>query len=334
MSWQPSSDATVAQLRGALLHRARTWFDDRSILEVDVPALHTGTAPDPNIHSIRGAMHDNTDLYLQTSPESVMKRLLASDYPDIYAICKAFRQGEAGRSHQPEFTIVEWYRRGFGLDEIISDTVDFISALLDRPDLADPDVYEYGQAFRDSLGLDPLTAFADELVDAVGADDALRNSVGNDRDAWLDLLLSTRVAPGFATDRLTVVRHYPASQAALSRLCPGDRNVADRFEVFYGASELANGYVELTDSAEQRKRMTADLDRRRVARQPQVSVDEHLLEALEQGLPECAGVALGFERLLMIAARKDDIRDVVTFAYEENPIARLAAAQAKLSGVV
>ena len=130
MNWQPSSDATVARLRGALLRRARDWFDDRSVLEVDVPALHTCTATDPNIHSIRIAMDDGSERYLQTSPESFMKRLLASGYPDLYAICKAFRRGEAGRLHQPEFTIVEWYRHGFGLDAIISDTVDFISTLL------------------------------------------------------------------------------------------------------------------------------------------------------------------------------------------------------------
>lgn len=317
MNWQPSSDPTVARLRGELLRRARTWFDDRSVLEVDVPALHTSTATDPNIRSIGVRTDNGTERYLQTSPESFMKRLLAAGYPDIYAICKAFRQGEAGRSHQPEFTIVEWYRRGFGLDAIITDTASFISTVLDRPGLASSDVCEYKQVFRDALGLDPLTAYTDELADAAGADDALRKSVGNDRDAWLDLLLSTRVAPGFATDKLTVIRHYPASQAALSRLCPGDRNVADRFEVFCGASELANGYVELTDPVEQRSRMTADLDRRRLARQPQVPVDEYLLGALEHGLPECAGVALGFERLLMIAAESNDIRDVVTFAFEE-----------------
>ena len=158
MNWQPSSDATVAQLRGELLRRARTWFDDRSVLEVDVPALHGCTATDPNIRSMSAKTDDADERYLQTSPESFMKRLLAAGYPDIYAICKAFRQGEAGRSHQPEFTIVEWYRRGFGLDAMISDTVEFIAALLDRPDLAGPDVYDYAKAFRNSLGLDTLSA--------------------------------------------------------------------------------------------------------------------------------------------------------------------------------
>ena len=317
MSWQPSSDTTLAQLRCELLRRARDYFDDRSILEVDVPALHASTATDPNIRSMVVRMDHTVEHYLQTSPESFMKRMLAAGYPDIFAICKAFRLGESGRSHQPEFTIVEWYRRDFGLDAIISDTVDFICALLDRPELSSPDVYEYTQVFRDRCGLDPLTAYTDELADAAGADDALRDSLGSDRNAWLDLLLSTRVAPGFATEKLTVVRHFPANQAALARLCPDDRNVADRFEVFFGNLELANGYVELTDPIEQRNRMTADLDRRRVTRRPGVPVDKYLLGALEYGLPECAGVALGFERLLMIASGKDDIRDVVTFAYED-----------------
>ena len=283
-----------------------------------MPALHASTATDPNIRSMVVRMDDSLERYLQTSPESFMKRMLAAGFPDIFAICKAFRQGESGRSHQPEFTIVEWYRRNFGLDAIISDTVDFICALLDRPELSSPDVYEYTQVFRDRCGLDPLTAYTDELADAAGADDALRDSLGSDRNAWLDLLLSTRVAPGFAAEKLTVVRHFPANQAALARICPDDRNVADRFEVFFGNLELANGYVELTDPIQQRNRMTADLDRRRVTRQPGVPVDERLLGALEHGLPECSGVALGLERLLMIAADKDDIRDVVTFAYEEN----------------
>ena len=164
-----------------------------------------------------------------------------------------------------------------------------------------------------------MSASVDELASAAAADAPLRESVGDDRDAWLDLLLSTRVAPGFDADTLTVVRHYPASQAALSRISPGDSNVAERFEVFYGSTELANGYVELTDATEQKRRILADLDRHKLADRPGVPVDEPLLSALENGLPECAGVAMGFERLLMIAAGKQDIRHVVTFAFDEDP---------------
>ena len=144
----------------------------------------------------------------------------------------------------------------------------------------------------------------------------LRKSLGSDREAWLDLLLATRLAPGFDAGRITVLRHFPASQAALARACPADDRLADRFEVFFGGMELANGFVELRDAAEQRRRMLADLEKRRARAREPLPVDEPLLAALESGLPECAGVAVGFERLLMIAAGADDIRDVLTFAFE------------------
>ncbi len=319
MSWCPSSGADVAQLRAAMLQRCRNYFEACGILEVDVPALNRYTASDPNIGSLRLIDDDGGDRFLQTSPESFMKRLLAGGYPDIYSICKAFREGEAGARHQAEFTMIEWYRRGFDLDAIIDDTVRLIAAVLGRPELEHAAVTDYGDAFESALGLNPLTAFVDELAHAADADSSLRTSVGNDRDAWLDLLLSIRVATQFDPDALTVVRYYPASQAALARICPDNPSLAERFEVFYGSMELANGYVELTDADEQRRRFVADLDRRKLGNRPGVPVDEPLIGALEHGLPECAGVALGFERLLMIAAGKQDIRDVVTFTLDEGP---------------
>ena len=300
-----------------MLGRAREYFADSGLLEVDTPAIARHAATDPSIDSPQVVCHDGGERFLQTSPESFMKRLLADGYPDIYSICKAFRDGEAGRLHQPEFTIIEWYRHGYGLDQIIDDTVSLIASVLDYDSMDDPRIYEYATAFEELAGVNPLTAFVAELADAADADDSLREQIGQDRLAWLDLLLCTKVASRFDSGHLTVIRHYPANQAALARLCPGDKNVADRFEVFYGPIELANGYVELTDAHEQRRRMEVDLDRRRVTRRSQVPVDEALLGALLSGLPDCAGVAVGFERLLMIAAGKSDIRDVVTFAYEE-----------------
>ena len=299
-----------------MLGRARAFFADRGLLEVDTPAINRYAASDPYIDGQRVMTRDGGERFLQTSPESFMKRLLADGYPDIYSICKAFREGESGKMHRPEFTIVEWYRHGFALDEMIDDTVTFIATVLGLPDLSDPEVYEYATAFEEFAGINPMTAFTDELADAADADAALRESLGQQRIAWLDLLLGTRVATGFQAGKLTVIRHYPANQAALARLCPDNANVADRFEVFYGSIELANGYVELTDAEEQRQRIESDLDRRRVSKRPQVPVDEALLAALSHGLPECAGVAVGFERLLMIAADKTDIRDVVTFAHD------------------
>ena len=163
-------------------------------------------------------------------------------------------------------------------------------------------------------GLDPATCTIDELAVASNADQRLRASLGEHRDAWLDLVLTLQVIPRFADDALTVLTHYPASQAALARLCPANASVADRFEIFYGAMELANGYVELGDATEQTVRMDNDLRIRRALGRAPVPRDEHLLAALEHGLPDCAGVALGLERLHMLAANTDDIRDVVCFA--------------------
>ena len=300
-----------------MLEQARRFFRERDVLEVDTPALGRCAASDPNIDSLRVAGPRGAALYLQTSPESCMKRLLADGYPDIYGICHVFRGGEAGRLHQPEFTMVEWYRQEFGLDAMIDETVAFIAELLDRPGLQDAVQLEYGDAFRQFAGIEPLTASIDALAEAASADAGLRDSLGADRDAWLDLLLGTRVAAGFDGSGLTILRHFPASQAALARNCPSDDRVADRFEVFYGTMELANGFVELRDPVEQRKRMLADLAKRHAMERPPVPLDEPLLAALESGLPPCAGVAAGFERLLMLAAGADDIRDVMTFAFDD-----------------
>jgi len=175
---------------------------------------------------------------------------------------------------------------------------------------------DYCDAVRDATGLDPLTADVASLADALGADDRLRGALGQEKDDWLDLLLATLVVPGFARDRLTILKHYPASQAALARLCPANPAVADRFEVFLGPIELANGYVELTDAAEQAARIAADNAARARRGRPVRPVDTNLLGALEAGLPECAGVAMGLERLQMIHDQTDDIRDVITFAFE------------------
>lgn len=300
-----------------MLEQARSFFRSRGVLEVDTPALSRFTTSDPNIDSLRVAGPLEATRYLQTSPESFMKRLLADGYPDIYAICRVFRDGESGSLHQPEFTMVEWYRHGFGLGEMIDETVAFIADVLQRPELTDTVRLEYVTAFRRFAGIDPLTASLDQLANAAAADAGLRESLGDDRDAWLDLLLSTLVAPNFAGRQLTVLRHFPASQAALARICPADGRVADRFEVFHGATELANGFVELRDPDEQRRRMQADLASRSATARRPVPLDEPLLEALESGLPDCAGVAAGFERLLMLASGAADIRDVLTFAIDD-----------------
>lgn len=315
MSWQPSSDARTASRRAALLERARDFFSTRGVLAVDTPALAHATASDPNVDSlsVRSSLSDRP-LYLATSPESAMKRLLAAGYPDIYSICRVFRDAELGRRHELEFTMIEWYRHDYSLDEMTAETCALIAAVLDRPTLEQTvDRVEYRQVFDEETGLDPLHVAVADLADAAEADDRLRAALGDEPDAWLDLVFATRVAPAFDPARITVVRHYPASQAALSRLCPNNPQLAERFEVFYAGLELANGYVELTDAHEQRRRIEADLATRRAAGREAVPVDESLLAALEHGLPECAGVAVGFERLQMIYDATEDIADVIPF---------------------
>ena len=319
MSWRPSCSPETGRLRARMLAGARAFFAERDVLEVETPVFSRAAVSDPHIESIAAIVGpDPARLgYLRTSPEFCMKRLLAAGWPDIYEIGKVFRGGEAGARHQPEFTMVEWYRLGFGLREIVSDTVDFVSALLEGDRLRLPaETLDYREAFRRYAGVDTEAPIA-ALAQACGADERLAGAVGDARDDWLDLVLATRIAPRLPADKLTVLQHYPRSQAALARLCPDDPAVADRFEVFLGSLELANGFVELRDAAEQSARFDADQARRQQSGQPVRPRDERLLAALAHGLPVCAGVAVGFDRLVMINAMADDIRRVQTFSFEE-----------------
>jgi len=316
--WRPTSGPDCARRRAEILRRLRSYFDRESILEVDTPALSPAAVSDVHIESlsVRSSLAA-APLYLHTSPEFCMKRLLASGYPDIYSVCRVFRDNEVGQRHQPEFTMVEWYRLGFGLDDIINDTLGAIaSALGDQSLVGGAVTTDYREVFATICGVDPLNASISELAKLADADQDLRRVLGDERDSWLDLLMTMRVAPSFATEKLTVVKHYPASQAALARLCPDNNQVADRFEVFMGTLELANGYVELTDAQTQSTRIASDQSTRTRQGKPLRPHDRHLIAALDSGLPACAGVAMGLERLQMMHDRTDDIRDVIPFPFE------------------
>lgn len=301
-----------------MLKRARAFFEERNILEVDTPILSRFAASDPHIESIEVTLQLDPDKswFLQTSPEYCMKRLLSAGYPDIYEICKVFRDAEAGRYHQPEFTMVEWYRLDFGLNDIVQDTLEFITTLVDakRFDKA-PMLLSHAEAFAEFAGIDSSTADIETLSAAAAADDQLKQSLGDSRDDWLDLILAEKISSKFPTDRLTALCHYPASQAALSRICPDDASVADRFEVFAGDLELANGYVELVDAKEQSSRFEADQSARKLAGRPQRPIDRALIAALASGLPACAGVAVGFDRVHMLNEGTGDIRQALSFAF-------------------
>jgi len=304
-----------------MLSRVRAYFAAAGVLEVDTPALSPYAVSDTQIESlaISRSLVSSRPLYLHTSPEFCMKRLLADGYPDIYSICRVFRDGESGSRHQPEFTMVEWYRLDYGLQQIIDDSVGVIDAALGgAAQSGRPRQFDYRELFLQTVGLDPLLASVEELAKVSKADADLQRAIGDQRDDWLDLVLSTVIVPGFERGQVTVLRHYPAQQAALARLCPDDPAVADRFEVFVGEIEVANGYVELTDADEQRRRIDRDIEDRRRRDRLARPVDESLLAALEAGLRPCAGVAIGFERLQMIHDNTDDIRDVLTFAFENH----------------
>lgn len=320
-AWQPTCTLDTARRRAEMLSRARNFFASREVLEVETPLLGLCPVSDPNIDSVRALLQFDRGQhrYLHTSAEYRMKRLLCAGFPDIYSICKVFRDGEAGKRHQPEFTMAEWYRRGFGLQDMIQESCDFISELLDPGRLTQKaDSIRYSDLFLRHAGLDPLQADCAAMASAAEADHRLQSVIGDDRDEWLDLVMSRKIAPAMARDRLTVIHHYPASQAALARICPDDAGVADRFEVFFGDIELANGYVELTDAETQWRRWQADQEGRRRKNKPQLPLDDALIGALRSGMPACAGVAVGFDRLLMINEQCDDIAQVQTFAFERN----------------
>ena len=319
LNWQPLSSVASTSRRAAMLKRARAFFEERNILEVDTPILSRFAVGDPQIESIEVTLQldPGKSWFLQTSPEYCMKRLLSAGYPDIYEICKVFRDAEAGRYHQPEFTMVEWYRLNFGLNDIMQDTLEFIATLMDAKRFdKSPMLLSHAEAFSEFAGIDLSTADIGTLAAAAAVDDQLKASLGDRRDDWLDLILAEKISRRFPTDRLTALCHYPASQAALSRICPGDAAVADRFEVFAGDLELANGYVELVDAKEQRSRFETDLSIRKQAGRPQRPIDRAFIAAMESGLPACAGVAVGFDRVHMLNEGADDIRHALSFAFE------------------
>lgn len=317
-AWRPIAGVETAKLRAAMLAGISQFFDRHGVLMVDTPALSLSAVSDANIESVSVEIGANParEYFLHTSPEYCMKRLLAAGFPDIAQVCRVFRDGESGKRHQPEFTMIEWYRRNFDLSAMMDETELLLTSVLGDTLDAPPQRIAYREAFRRYAGIDPIDADITTLAERVAADDDLRAALGADRDAWLDLLMLKVVAPAFDKGRLTSVHHYPASQAALARLTPGEPDLADRFEIYRGELELANGYVELTDAAEQAQRFAADQETRRRRGGRTRPLDADFLAGMQSGLPRCAGVAVGFDRLLMIRAGEDDIRRVQHFPHQ------------------
>lgn len=314
--WRPTASLARLQLRARLLARIRRFFAERGVLEVETPLLSAAAATDPHLDSFATQYHGpggDRALYLQTSPEFAMKRLLAAGSGPIYQLCKAFRNGEAGRYHNPEFTLLEWYRPGFDHHRLMDEMDALLAELIDAPAAQR---ITYRALFEHHLAIDPLESSGRQLRDVALAGGLTPPPLAlDDRDGWLNLLLTHLIEPRLGRGPVFVY-DYPASQAMLARLSGGDSPTAQRFEVYIDGVELANGFHELTDGDEQQRRFAGDLRARRTQSLAQVPADRRLIAALHHGLPDCAGVALGVDRLVMIAAGANRIDEVVTFTHE------------------
>lgn len=315
--WQPTAALTTLRRRADLLSEIRQFFASRAVMEVDTQILSHCAVSDPFIDSlsVEYRPHPQAEgqaLHLQTSPEYAMKRLLAAGSGDIYQLGKVFRNGEVGRRHNPEFTMLEWYRIGFSLedlmDEVQSLVVEQIGGLKWRR-------VAYRDLFLEVLGVDPFAASLEALQEAC------RQSLeaefdDDDRDTWLNLLMSHLIEPQLTG--AVFVHSYPPSQAALARVQTDAAGylVAERFELYLDGLELANGYHELANPQEQALRLSADQQQRAKLGLPQRPLERRLVKALEQGLPECSGVALGVDRLLMRKMKLESIAEVIPFGFE------------------
>ncbi len=318
--WRATANAAMLRRRAALLAAIRRFFAEREVLEVDTPMVVNAPVTDLHIHSARVRFNAEpgtaaTEFFLHTSPEYAMKRLLAGGLGDIYQICHVVRGLERGRLHNAEFTLIEWYRQGWTLAALMDEVEALVRIALGKRAAAHGSVrLSYREVFVQQLGIDPFDASLQQLTDAARAAGFAGAPAG--RDELLELLMSVRVGPNLGRGALTFVHGYPASQAALARLDPADPRAAQRFELYCDGIELANGFHELTDAHEQRARFEHDIAERGRLGLEALSPDERLLAALAAGLPDSCGVALGFDRLLMLAEGAERIDDVLPFPIE------------------
>lgn len=308
MHWQPSASLQVIRERARVYRQIRSFFNTRGCLEVETPVLASTTSTDVQIATIEVPGFE-IPFYLQTSPEFAMKRLLAAGCGSIFQITHAFRQGEAGRLHHPEFSLLEWYRTGYDYHQLMDEMELLITTLSLRQ--CSFTRITYRDLFKQAMDLAIEKVTLDELRDHCVNSVPGTNLAGYDFNQCLDLLLGVVIAP--TMQGYQFVYDYPLSQGALARAGKDDDSVAERFELFFDGIELANGFSELTDADEQRSRFEQDNAARALKGLPQYAIDERLLAALESGLEDCAGVALGLDRLLMVLLELDSIDQVLTF---------------------
>jgi len=323
MTWQPTQTWENAQKRANILQEIRQFFAERNVVEVETPALSQGTVTDVYLDALTckynfladSSSEQSADLFLQTSPEFHMKRLLASGYGCIYQIAKAFRHEESGRYHNPEFTMLEWYRIGFDQFELMSEVAELLQAVLGGNKAL---FTSYQDIFLKTVSVDPLTATFDELVDVLTkhgkAADWLIEM--NDADLLLQFIFTEIIEPTIGTSQPQFIYDFPVAQASLAKKSIDDPRVAQRFECYFKGIELVNGFNELTDADEQVARFEDDNKKRLEQDLPAKPIDTNFIAALNHGLPQCSGVALGIDRLVMLALGVKDISEVQSFSIE------------------
>lgn len=300
-----------------MLSQVRAFFSERGVLEVDCPALSQHSPIDQHIEVMQITFRSGKKAYLHTSPEYGMKRLLSLGSGDIYQMSHVFREGEWGALHNPEFMMVEWYRLGFSLEQLIEETLEFIHLFVGT---LPAEKMSYRQAFQKHLGIDYLNVTREKLLEIAAAQ---KIHLSDEAPHWsketlLDLLMSFCIEPELGKDILTVITDYPATQAALARVeKKEDEWVAKRFEISHQGIELANGYHELTDPKEQRRRLHQENEKRKSVGKEALPLDEHFLRALERGIPECSGVAVGFDRLMLLREKKEHLAEILPISWEE-----------------
>jgi len=317
MSWHPTATIETLKQRANIIAKIRAFFATRGVLEVDTPLLSHASVTDLHLHSFEtkyllSDAGQTETLYLQTSPEYAMKRLLAAGSGAIYQICKSFRNnGETGRFHNPEFTMLEWYRPGFDHHKLMDEMNELLKQILE---CNDAERLTYHEIFQRYFNINPHTASIEELKNlAIKSGISIDHLSLSQRDDWLMLLMSHVIEPQLGLKQPTFIYDFPATQAALAKIRQDNPPVAERFEVYIQGIELANGFHELSDSNEQRQRFINDLQKRCENNYSAVPVDENLLAALQHGLPDCAGVALGIDRLIMLALKQDNIKEIISF---------------------
>lgn len=314
----PSFHSKVARLqdRAAMFKSARNFFHQRNVLEVDCPILSTNASIDAHIDLIAALYQGEKECYMHSSPEFGMKRLIAEGMGDIYQLSHVFRDGELSIKHNPEFCMAEWYRLGFSLEQMMDETIQFIRLFLGNLSYH---AISYRDLFREKTGIDYVHATIQELFDYIQSQQIpfYPSLLDEGKDALLNLILGSQIECELGQEELTILAYYPASQAALAcKQWHGEEQIAERFEVYYQGIELANGYHELTHASEQRQRFQEANLTRLALKKRALPIDENFLHALEKGLPDCCGVAVGFDRLMMLRQKQRDIADVIPWGWQ------------------